>query len=186
MAQWFGNATGTTDADIYSYVAWTHDTNAPFICPADGVLTGLRAKVRVASGSQNIRLALYVPGEGGAFIAQGSAVIAVSNTTYATVTHTAFVDRSGNSVAPNLTSGTHYAVLISGQAGTVYCARGETADSLLYGVGHYDIENNNGFPATLAAGNQYAGPPCLEIEVTPAGAGAALPVLMNLQRQFRN
>jgi hypothetical protein len=173
--QWFGNTTGDTDADIYSYPAWNNDAVAAFVCPADGALTGLRAKVRVASGSQSIRIALYAVAGDRDFIAQGSAAITVSNTSYETKTHTAFVDRTGASVTPSLTSGTHYIAVIAGHSGTVYCARNTTSSGLLYRPGgSWNITNADAFPATLEGGTEYAGPVCLEIGVTPAATGQDL------------
>ena len=91
--EYFGNT--TPSANFYGDTSGYWNAAQAFTCPGSGnynlISLGLYAKKGTETG--NIRIAIY--DAAGSFIAQGSAEVAVDNTTAQWWEHTAFILRAG-------------------------------------------------------------------------------------------
>jgi hypothetical protein len=173
MADYFGNNTdGTSSSSNWGNLAFYNVTAyIAYTCPGSGSrnLTELGVRCSIASGSGNVRVAIYDadPDGAGSLIAQGSAEINVSSNTDAWYTHTSFVDGSGDPVSPALTGGVNYTLVVSGDTR----ALSWRYDSVTSGYARFSsTDYTGGFPDSISGWSNSSGKICVRAGVEAGGA----------------
>jgi hypothetical protein len=180
---YFGyNVDETTFSVLSGYTG--RNNNLVWTCSGSGPqrVLELGARVKVTSGSSTVRHSIY--DAAGNLVMQGSAAITVTGTSLIWVTHTAFVDVSGNPIAnPTLTGGTNYIMCTTGSAGTAQAAYGAgAAGNEVWKAANYTA----GYPATLGTGwNSIAQKICIRCGVIPQNS-SFMPIVMNHFNRMRN
>jgi hypothetical protein len=154
---YFGhNVDEATSWYFAGYSVWNHRAGGNSIvwtCPGTGSqpVSSLGALVKVASAA-NLRIAIYTQGDDfgdpgtAAFLMQGSAEIAVSETSLTWKTHTSFVDVNGDPItSPTLTGGTNYLMMATSDGGSMEIGYGATTGYTQFKTG---ADYTAGFPAT--------------------------------------